>query len=485
TWGNNRLIFSYDEKGLPLSFYYRNSSGTSIKYYYVLNAQGDVVQLRNQNNAIVARYYYDAWGNLLQVVNSAGTAVTSTSHIGLINPLRYRGYYFDSETGFYYLQSRYYDPAIRRFISVDDQISNAGGEILGYNMFAYCVNNPVNMSDPTGNWPKWATIAIGAVAAVAAVAVTVATLGAAAPAAACTLTSVGMYLGASYGVAHAVAIGAVAATTVAAAAYAGDIAYSAVTGDSILLDTVFQGNSEAYNAGLALTSIATGGMAELAAQSPGVCFVAGTAILTAYGYKPIEDIHAGDIVWAKNPETGEKETKKVVQTFDNETDELIHVYVNGEEITTTPEHPFYIPNKGWIQAIHLRAGDILLQQNGRFVVVEKIQHEILESPIKVYNFEVEDFHTYYVGECAVLVHNSCSKKPTSPNQMQKQVERGQAPKTVIRVDNPKIPNQLPHVHFRDGTSLNIDGSVHDSMNGIHSLTNSERIWLFENGWGRE
>ena len=84
---------------------------------------------------------------------------------------------------------------------------------------------------------------------------------------------------------------------------------------------------------------------------------------------------------------------------------------------------------------------------------------------------------------SVLVHNTCGGKPTSPNQMQKQVERGQAPSTVVRVDNPKIPGQLPHIHFSDGTAMNIDGSVHDAMRGAHNLTNSERIWIFDNGWG--
>lgn len=98
----------------------------------------------------------------------------------------------------------------------------------------------------------------------------------------------------------------------------------------------------------------------------------------------------------------------------NETSELIHVCVNGEEIITTPGHPFYSPVKGWTVACKLRAGDILVLQSGKYVVVEKIQHEILESPVKVYNFEVEDFHTYYVGESAVLVHNVCGPKSPLP-----------------------------------------------------------------------
>ena len=74
---------------------------------------------------------------------------------------------------------------------------------------------------------------------------------------------------------------------------------------------------------------------------------------------------------------------------------------------TTPSHPFYVPKLGWTSAIKLRAGDILVLSNGEYVVVEKVQHEILESPVKVYNFEVEDFHTYFVGENGVFVHNRC------------------------------------------------------------------------------
>lgn len=339
------------------------------------------------------------------------------------------------------------------------------------------------MSDSSGSWPRWATIVLGAVAVVAAVAVTVATLGTAAPAAVCTLTAVGMSIGASYAVASTAATVTVVATTVAASAYAGDIAYSAVTGDSLLLDRVFQGNTDAYNIGLAITSIATAGMLEMAAQSPGVCFVAGTPVLSACGYIAIEEIKEGDMVWAENPETGEKELKEVVQTFVNKTTELVYVQVDSEEIITTPEHPFYSPVKGWTAACKLRAGDILVLQNGKNVTVKKVQHEILEVPITVYNFEVADFHTYYVGKSSILVHNTCGGKPTSPNQMQKQVERGQAPSTVVRVDNPKIPGQLPHIHFSDGTAMNIDGSVHDAMRGVHALTNGERIWISNNGWG--
>ena len=108
-----------------------------------------MVQLRDQNNAVVANYQYDAWGKLLYVYDNAGTEITDADHIALINPLRYRGYYYDSETGFYYLQSRYYDPVIRRFINADGFVSTGQG-LLGYNMFTYCGNNPVCRIDESG-----------------------------------------------------------------------------------------------------------------------------------------------------------------------------------------------------------------------------------------------------------------------------------------------------------------------------------------------
>ena len=139
------MDFLYDESGSPYSFIY---NGT--QYYYVKNLQGDVVKILNASGSVVANYYYDAWGK-----------VTASSSIGQTNPIRYRGYYYDTETGFYYLQSRYYDPTIKRFINADGYV-NANGDLLGFNMYAYCGNNPINMIDPTGNIAILTCILIGA-----------------------------------------------------------------------------------------------------------------------------------------------------------------------------------------------------------------------------------------------------------------------------------------------------------------------------------
>ena len=134
---------------------------------------------------------------------------SKASTIGQANPIRYRGYYYDNETGFYYLQSRYYDAEIGRFINADGAIAGVGGDVLGYNQFAYCFNNPVNMEDQSGNWPKWAkklvvAVAVVAVVAVAAV-VTVATAGAGTAIAA---VAVGAAKGAAIGFAVGAATGA-------------------------------------------------------------------------------------------------------------------------------------------------------------------------------------------------------------------------------------------------------------------------------------
>jgi len=348
-------------------------------------------------------YAYDSWGKQLSCTG------TLANTLGAANPLRYRGYIYDSETGLYYLQSRYYNPDWGRFINADDEIAGLNGGLLGNNVFSYCFNDPINYADSNGNWPKWATIALGVVVAADAVALTVATLGAAAPAAICAASAMITSIGISTAAATTIATVGAAATITAASVYMGDIAYSSVTGESPLLEYGFHGNVEAYETGLFFTSIATAGFAELAylGRQMGVCFAAGTPVLTSTGLVAIETIAVGDLVWAKNIDTSELALNKVVQTFENETDELVHVFVGGEEIITTPEHPFYVSQKGWTGAIHLRAGDVLV--NGEYAVIEKIQHEILEAPIKVYNFEVEDFHTYFVGENCILVHNSCER----------------------------------------------------------------------------
>ncbi|MCC3416220.1 MAG: hypothetical protein JGK05_32030 [Microcoleus sp. PH2017_02_FOX_O_A] len=147
-----------------------------------------------------------------------------------------------------------------------------------------------------------------------------------------------------------------------------------------------------------------------------MCFVAGTEILTVDGIKNIEDIRVGDWVIADDPTTpGGIEAKQVLDTFENEATELYDLYVDGEVISTTAEHPFWVPGQGWVKAKDLVVGSLLQTEKETFVDVDKIERR--EGNFKVYNFEVEGFPTYFVSELGILVHNTC----ISPYRSRRQI----------------------------------------------------------------
>ena len=128
------------------------------EYYYLRNAQGDIVKLIDATGTSVVEYTYDTWG---KKVTTTGTLAGT---LGLFQPFRYRGYVYDWESGFYYLQSRYYDPTTGRFISADVYLTTDQG-VIGNNTFAYCGDNPVNRIDSEGQF--WIAIAIGVLAGLA------------------------------------------------------------------------------------------------------------------------------------------------------------------------------------------------------------------------------------------------------------------------------------------------------------------------------
>ncbi len=142
--GDNTLVFMYDNNGQYYGFTYNGAT-----YYYLTNIQGDVDMVLNSSRAVVAKYAYDAWGNVVSVTDADGNDITDMSHIGHINPIRYRGYYYDAETELYYLNSRYYMPVLCRFLN-GDGIAGINQDMNAYNLFAYCSNNPVNYCDPSG-----------------------------------------------------------------------------------------------------------------------------------------------------------------------------------------------------------------------------------------------------------------------------------------------------------------------------------------------
>lgn len=388
--------------------------------WYVYNAHGDVVQLCDNNGVVTKSYDYDPYGNQLTEADALDK-----------NPYRYSGEYYDAESGYIYLRARYYDSATGRFISEDPAFD-------GFNWYAYCGGNPLNRWDPSGQaWYDWvpgiASVTVGTIMCATGFGTPIG-IGLIAGGASDLLSST---LGAAgfdskfVSMATAgmdVVVGATLLLTPFAPVGAGMVGsgFGSLAGGAIsenLGGSYELGANIGNIVGGAAGGAVYGKISEMkkiseikkisATKSPNKvcdpnCFIAGTLIETAEGKKPIEEIQSGDMVLAENPETDEIALRRVVHTFENESYELVHVFVNGEEIITTPSHPFYVPKLGWTSAIKLRAGDILVLSNGEYVVVEAVQHEILESPIKVYNFEVEDFHTYFVGESSVLVHNRCT-----------------------------------------------------------------------------
>lgn len=143
TKNNNTLLFYYDSNGNIVSFKYGN-----IMYYYVKNLQGDVVKIINQSGTEIATYVYDTWGNIRSAIGD--------TNLKELNPFRYRSYIYDTETGLYYLQSRYYDPITGRFLNADDTAYiNITSTVNNSNIFAYGNNNHINMIDTTGKLSQW------------------------------------------------------------------------------------------------------------------------------------------------------------------------------------------------------------------------------------------------------------------------------------------------------------------------------------------
>lgn len=143
--GNNVIYYIRDEKGNLEGFKYNNTL-----YYYIKNIQNDIIGILDSNLNEIATYEYDSYGNVLSIKDSNGNEITDKTNIAIINPYRYRSYYYDEETKLYYLNSRYYNPLWGRFINADKYISTDTG-LLGYNMYSYCNNNPIMYIDADGH----------------------------------------------------------------------------------------------------------------------------------------------------------------------------------------------------------------------------------------------------------------------------------------------------------------------------------------------
>ena len=158
TWGNNVLIPLYDNEDSICGIEYNGSA-----YWFYKNLQGDIISIANSDGDVIAKYTYDAWGKVCSIIDTDGNAITDSTNIAIINPYRYRGYYYDTEIGMYYLQSRYYDPAVGRFVNADiPRLCITSTNSIESNLFVYCYNNPTEDIDVSGRFGLLFAMGLGA-----------------------------------------------------------------------------------------------------------------------------------------------------------------------------------------------------------------------------------------------------------------------------------------------------------------------------------
>lgn len=319
--------------------------------------------LTDAAGALKTQYTYDPFG---------GTAAQGEPSA---NAGQYTGRENDA-TGLYYYRARYYSPTLQRFISEDPS-----GMFGGTNLYAYVGNGPVGRLDPSG------------------------------------LDFIDDFL------THASNISAGFGDTISGGLTAWIRGFTpgrkAVDEDSW---GYFGGElaGHAWELAFAAASGKPPGKGRLGGKPRGgcgpggcgaggrSCFVAGTKIQTASGEKRIEDVRAGDTVVSLDPEragTAGLQRQQVVTTFERVAPVVLDIRVAGETITATPEHPFWVVERGWTPAGLLLPGDRLLTSRGAVVRVESIARR--EGRFKVYNFEVSGTHTYFVSALGILVHNQC------------------------------------------------------------------------------
>jgi RHS repeat-associated protein len=158
--GTTELHYFYDTNGSLKGIQKVDVAGVATNYYVVTNTRGDVTKIYDEAGILQASYTYDAWGKVLSIKDGNGNEITSNSNIGNLNSLRFRSYYYDDETGLFYVGSRYYNPEWGRFLNADAQVG-VNGDLLGANVFAYCDNNPIMLYDPNGFDGQWIDLGKG------------------------------------------------------------------------------------------------------------------------------------------------------------------------------------------------------------------------------------------------------------------------------------------------------------------------------------
>jgi RHS repeat-associated protein len=330
------------------------SDGSYIDY---LDGEGIDEKLR-QTNVVTGSLYFlqDHLTTTTGLIGSTGSSIERLQYqafgangTSTLTRYTYTAREQDRVTGLIYYRARWYDPQQGRFLSEDPMGFRSGDP----NAYAYVLNNPISLVDPTGEVIPFIIIGIG----------------------------VGIIILTSPGTANA--------------PRRGDKTYK----DDPYGD-VFAGAAAGVAMGVVggkILRCCTGKIL------PKACFTAGTKISKMDNKVAIEDIKIGDLVWGYDEYTGEKALHRVVNIFHLSTKLLVILKIGNEIIETTADHPFWVIGKGWIEGGNLQVGDMLMTLKGKSLRIDSINY--VRGNFPVYNFEVEGIHTYYVSDLEILVHN--------------------------------------------------------------------------------
>ncbi|GGO00237.1 polymorphic toxin-type HINT domain-containing protein [Saccharibacillus kuerlensis] len=457
----SQVLMETDAAGTPQAWYVyglgligrEDAAGQYQTYHYDL--RGSTTALTDEQGQVTDTYSYDTYGERL-------------SHEGETNqPFQYNGRdgVQTDANGLYQMRARYYNPEIKRFVN-RDVLSGSIGNGLTMNRYAYVNGNPVSYIDPFGLsadgatwWQTGLSFAadslpfVGTFKGIQEV-----------------FTGVDMITGQQLSVTDRVATGVgTAASWIPFGKHVGKyVAKEGIEGGAWLIGKLGkESNSRA-------SKLVNGCN----------CFTAGTQVKTDQGDKNIEDIQVGDQVLSKDDVTGKEGYKTVTATFNHIAEEIYTIHVGGQKIESTYNHPFWVEGKGWTYVKDLKVGDELTQADGTQLEIEKIELE--HRSARVYNMTVDEFHTYFVSDLGIWVHNTnndaCNLKGIIGESKSLLPNEGKVGtyRQLIKKGKP-FDNITPHhmpsdkkmiqagVKTKDGVSMNME-QPHPGTGGRHRET---------------
>ncbi len=375
--------------------------------YYLSDMQGSPLSLLNQNSEVALRYHYDEFGTPEEPEKF------DLNYPGPDNLFGYTGLGYDSASGLSYARARYFDSGIGRFVSQDTYEGDVKNP-QSLNMYAYVENNPLRYMDPTGQF-KWEPYEVNELRLLLEDA-----------RAKVEFSKKNKYyqvykdfIWERYGFVNFIDTNQYSYLfdlLTGTSTYGNSVGKASWAEEQLV--SAFFGYKEAeYVAALALgmaggvggkptgTKSGKSIAAKSGKKSTGCnCFTAGTKVQTDEGEKNIEDIQVGDMVLSKDEATGDVAYKEVTATMNHETDEVYKIHVGDQVIESTFNHPFYVEGKGWTFVKDLKVGDLLVQSDGNTLKVESIELE--HKQVTVYNMTVDEYHTYFVSDLGIWVHNT-------------------------------------------------------------------------------